>query len=89
VRLSYERGLTPAQATTELLDEAALEYMGEPIRMSNEAFQRAMDPWESVNRRILYGGPAPEECRHRLPEYLAQLESDKKILADDGGVVFL
>ena len=78
VRFSYERGLKPEQATTELLDEAAIEYRGEPVGLSNEVLRRALDPVEFVNGRTLYGGPAPEECRRRLPEYHAQLQTDQR-----------
>lgn len=78
VRISYERGLKPADVTSELLDEAAVEYMGEQVRLSKEALERALDPWESINRRILYGGPAPEECRRRFPDYYVQLQAGRE-----------
>lgn len=77
VRFSYERGLKPREVTPELLDEAAVEYMGEPVGLSRESLQKALDPVEFVNGRTLYGGPAPEECRRRLPEYRAQLQVDQ------------
>jgi len=33
VRFGYERDLQPADVTPALLDEAAIEYMGEPVRL--------------------------------------------------------
>ncbi len=80
VRHSYERGLKPRQVTTEMLDEAAMEYMGKPVGLSKQLFEKALDPVEFVNARTLYGGPSPEECRRRIPEYKAQLEANEKSL---------
>ena len=77
VRLSYERGIKPMEATPQLLDEAAVEYMGEPVGLSDEALDCALDPAEFVNGRTVYGGPSAEECRNRLPEYHEQLRQDR------------
>ncbi|GIX48997.1 MAG: argininosuccinate lyase [Candidatus Tectimicrobiota bacterium] len=82
VRLSEERGLKPAEVTPALLDEAAVEYMGEPVGLSAEALQRALDPVVFVAERTLYGGPAPEECRRRLPDYHARLQADREAVAE-------
>lgn len=77
VRFSYERGVKPRDVTPDLLDEAAVEYMGEPIGLPDDVLQKALDPVEFVNGRTLYGGPAPEECRRRIPEFRAQLQGDQ------------
>ena len=82
VRLSYERGIPPESVTAELLDEAATGYIGEPAGLSREALQKALDPVNLVNGRTLYGGPAPEECLRRLPEYHAQLQTDQSWVAE-------
>ena len=82
VRFSYERGIHPERVTTNLLDEASVEYMGEPIDLSQEALKKALDPVSFVNGRTLYGGPAPEECLRRLPEYHAQLQTDRSWVAE-------
>lgn len=82
VRFSYERGLKPHQVTPELLDEAAVEYMGESIRLPSDILQKALDPVAFVNGRTLYGGPAPEECQRRMPEYRAQLQDDQTALTE-------
>ena len=81
VRFSYERGIKPKDVTTELLDEAAHEYMGETVDLSREALEKALDPVNFITGRTLYGGPAPEECRRRLPEYHTQLDADQRWVA--------
>ncbi len=76
VRFSHERGLSPMQATPELLDEAAVEYMGKTIGLSGKALQDALDPAKAVERRTLYGGPAPEQTRARSGEAADRVEAD-------------
>ena len=85
VRISYERGIRPKDVTTELLDEAANEYMGETVTLSRETLEKALDPVNFITGRTLYGGPAPEECRRRLPEYHTQLEADQRWVAETEG----
>ncbi len=82
VRLSHERGLKPTDATPELLDEAAIEYMGKPIGLSREALQDALDPANAVAKRTLYGGPAPEQTRARAAEAVDRIPGDEQNLAD-------
>lgn len=77
VRFAEERGIRPLDVTTGLLDEASIEYMGEPAGLSADSLRVALDPTAAVNRRTLYGGPAPEEVRRRLVEYLTALENDR------------
>ena len=87
VRLSYEREIHPESVTTGLLDEAALEYMGEPVSLSHRALEKALDPVSFVNLRTLFGGPAPEECLRRLPEFHAQLQEDQAWVSEaDSGL---
>ena len=78
VRFSEERGIRPRDVTPDLLDEASVEYMGEGVGLSEEALNRALDPMVFVERRTLYGGPAPEECRRRIVEYEARLREDEE-----------
>jgi argininosuccinate lyase len=56
--------------------------MGEPVGLPPEVLQNALDPVAFVNGRILYGGPAPEECQRRLPEYRAQLQGDQAAVTE-------
>lgn len=77
VRLSEQRGIAPRDSSLELVDEAAVEYHGRPSGLSEAALRDALDPRHFVQSRTLYGGPAPEECQRRLPEYRASLERDE------------
>jgi argininosuccinate lyase len=77
VRLSEERGLKPADVTSQLIDEAAVEYMGEGVGLSADALRQSLDPVKAVARRTLYGGPAPSEVATRLAEYEAKLATDR------------
>ncbi len=82
VRLSEERGIAPLDVTVELVDEASVEYHGQPAGLSAAALREALDPTHFVRARTLYGGPSPEECARRLPDYRAALERDRGV-ADD------
>ena len=56
-RLAEERDLSPAQATPELLDEAAIEYMGEPVGLSQSAITSALDAVFSPPVELSTAGP--------------------------------
>lgn len=75
-----ERGVTPEQLTPELLDEAAVEYFGRPVGLSQESLRRALDPVRFVRERTLLGGPAPEETRRQSDVLEQALEADRRWL---------
>lgn len=77
VRFSYERGLTPAETTPALLDEAAIEYMGNPVGLSRGSLERSLDPANFVASRTLVGGTAPQEVQRQLAECRASLARDE------------
>jgi argininosuccinate lyase len=81
VRLSEDRNIRPMDITPALVDEAAVEYMGRPVGLGGASLQQALDPVAFVNRRTLFGGPAPDETRNRLRDYRALLEKDEQELA--------
>jgi argininosuccinate lyase len=82
VRHSFERGFGPHETTPELLDEAAIEYMDEPVGLSQAALRAAIDPAACVARRTLLGGPAPQSARRELDIFSARLEGDQTYLDD-------
>jgi argininosuccinate lyase len=76
-----ERGLTPADLTPALLDEAAVEYFGRPAGLSAASIQRALDPLRFVEERTLIGGPAPAEVERQGAALGSGLEADRGWLA--------
>jgi argininosuccinate lyase len=80
-RLAEERHLSPAEATPELLDEAAVEYMGEPVMLSQVTITAALDARQFPARRTLYGGPAETALDRELAELHRQLEFDESSLS--------
>lgn len=78
VRLGIERGLSQTGVTSALVDEAAMEYMGNSLALPEESIRRALDPMECVKARTLTGGPAPE----RVEEDIARARD--KFAADRG-----
>jgi argininosuccinate lyase len=66
VRLAAERGLSPAQLTPELLDEAAVEVIRRPLKIDAAALRQVLDARALVGARTLEGGPAPEPMRVQL-----------------------
>ncbi len=83
VRYCDERGLAPSDVTTELLDEAAVDYMDEPAGLSARVLAHALDPRHSVEARAaVYGGPAPADVKLQVAELTEALERDKSVHAD-------
>ncbi len=82
VRLAHERGIAPLDATPELIDEAAVEYMGKPVGIGPETLRDALDPVVAVSRRTLFGGPAPEQTVARCGDARKRLEADREDLRD-------
>lgn len=78
VRLSEDRNIRPLDVTSALIDEASMEYMGRPIGLRDTSLKQALDPVGCVNRRTLFGGPAPTEMRIRLGEYRMLLEKNEQ-----------
>jgi argininosuccinate lyase len=81
VRLAYERGLSPRETTSLLLDDAAIEYLGEPLGISEERYQQSLDPVHFVEARTLYGGPAPKETDRIVEEFSHRLKDDRAVVA--------
>ena len=61
VRLCEDRGVGPDGATPALLDEAAIDYHGEPAGLDAAQIKTALDPGRFIAARTMRGGPAPAE----------------------------
>lgn len=79
VRLGHERGITPREVTADLVDEAATEYFGRKVGLTNEEIGTALDPAAFVARRTLCGGPGAAPHQHTLDELRAALRRDKQV----------
>lgn len=77
VRIGVGRGISQSGVTSALVDEAALEYMGQPLQLSDDTIRRALTPMECVKARTLTGGPAPERVREDIARAQAQCADDE------------
>lgn len=84
VRLGIARGLTQADVTSALVDEAAVEYMGKPLGLSEESLRQALTPIECIKARTLTGGPAPERVEEDIARARKQYTADESTLAGLG-----
>jgi len=85
VRLCEERGLTPADVTPALLDEASMLYHEQPASLSQADIREALDPGAFIAARTLRGGPAPAESMRQADLFLQRTLDDEKIVADIDG----
>jgi argininosuccinate lyase len=82
VRLAEEDGVPPGRATSELLDRAAVLFLGHPIGLSADSMARALDPTACVERRQITGSPGPAEMRHQIQASRDLLSHDTATLAE-------
>lgn len=59
-------GKTADQITADMIQEAALESMGERLDITSEDVLSAMNPTENVARRDVIGGPAPLQVKRAI-----------------------
>lgn len=82
VRIGISRGLTQADVTGQLVDEAAIEYMGKPLGLSAAGLRSALNPAECINARKLTGGPAPERVQEDIARAQARCSDDERARGD-------
>lgn len=82
VRLLCDQGKTAADTTPDLVDQAAKTITGEPVGLSADMLQSAMDPVKFVEAHQSKGGVAPQEVMRmvgeRKKELAAALERQKQ-----------
>ena len=81
VRIAIEENIRPAQATTEMLDRAAMETIGKTLRLKTRVLRDALDPEAFVKTRVTTGSLNPDEIKRMIREGRAKLASEKKWLA--------
>ncbi|MBO9356385.1 argininosuccinate lyase [Bordetella petrii] len=82
VRIGIGKGLTQTDVTSALVDEAAIEYMGKPLELSDESIRKALNPLECVKARQLTGGPSPERVEEDIARARGQYAADEASLEE-------
>jgi argininosuccinate lyase len=66
VRTAMDAGIPAHAITSAMLDQAAVEHIGRPLRLSEETVRRCIDPRVGVQARIVSGGPATVRVREHI-----------------------
>lgn len=74
VRRLSDRGQTAEHITTEVIDAAAKKVTGEPVGLSTESIQSAIDPALFVEAMASQGGTAPDEVQRMIDIRRDELE---------------
>jgi argininosuccinate lyase len=61
-------GKTANQITADMVQEAAVESIGEKLNIADEDILLAINPIENVKRRSVIGGPAPQEVQRMIED---------------------
>ncbi|WP_157045849.1 argininosuccinate lyase [Polaromonas sp. JS666] len=78
VRNCIAQGTAPADLTSALLDEAALETAGLELRLGDEAVRDALDPRRFVETRVTDGSVAPLQVARLLAHAQSERVADKR-----------
>lgn len=82
IREAIDRGLKPSQMDVQMLDQAAMEGIGRPLKLSPAAFAKALDPMEGVKARKGIGGVAPQAVKKSLQNRMRRLREDRDWLEE-------
>ncbi|MBE7560231.1 hypothetical protein HS125_15350 [bacterium] len=66
VRTLYDQGRTAAEITPPIVDAAARKIIGEPVDLTPEQLESALDPVKFVEAHKCRGGVAPAETRRMV-----------------------
>lgn len=80
MRIAMDKNITPETITSDILDEASIDYCGEPLGMPTEWIREALDPVNSVKAHDMLGGPAPERVLKDLVKPKKKFETDQEEL---------
>jgi argininosuccinate lyase len=70
-------GKTADQITADMIQEAALESMGERLDITSEDILLALNPTENVARRDVIGGPAPRQLQRAIEDQWEKISSQE------------
>lgn len=77
VSYAVEEQLAPEALTVEMLNRVAAERIGKTLSLSEEAFNRALDPQAFVDARVLPGGAAPSATAQVLDAQEERIDDDR------------
>lgn len=88
VRNCADKNISPLEATSEMLSQAAVETIGRPIDLPQEFITNALDPSRFVETRVTTGSIAPAEVdrmlvknHKRIQEHQAWIEEERLRIA--------
>ncbi len=81
VRLAEDRHIEAGGVTSQLIDEAALEYVGHALNLSMSDVVDALDPVSFVRRRTLFGGAAAPALAAAIRIQSDAIEADEANIA--------
>lgn len=82
VRNAIKENKRPADVTSKMVDQAALETTGNPLGLSEEAVKKALDPLEFVKSRTTVGSVNPKHVREMLDELRTKVSEEERWLQD-------
>jgi len=82
VRKAEERGISGRDLKSEMVDEAALEYIGKKMELGDEIIKETLDPIGRVKSRTLLGGPAPQNVKKSIEELGKTFEKNRKLVIE-------
>ncbi len=78
VRLAEEEGVPAGHPTPELLDRAAMLFLGRPLSVDDDLLSRALDPDVCLGTRTATGSPGPAEMESQIEASRALLRRDEE-----------
>ena len=82
VRMALEQGKKPADIDSAFVDQAAREYIGEPLNISDQTLRAVLDPLRAIKARTLFGGTAPSEVERQIGHCLEIMHRDADLLGE-------
>ena len=83
VRRCLEEKVVPLEVSGEMLDRAAVEITGRPLKLKAETIQRAMDPEYIIEHRDTLGGPGKRQVSRMLEQRSRRMARERRWLAQE------
>jgi len=82
VRIAMEEGKGPGEVTGGMVDRAADEMLGFPLKLDDDTVRRALDPVEFIKSRVTEGSVNPKEVAAMIADSRNRLGEDRAWLAE-------